>query len=84
MRGNGIGTLEVFAGDKTSLPVLTSIWKKKGQQTANIFVWDTATIDIPHYSNLVVTIVGDVGFSSRGDIAIDDILLKSGACNAGK
>ncbi|XP_063400173.1 MAM domain-containing glycosylphosphatidylinositol anchor protein 1-like [Mytilus trossulus] len=84
MRGSNIRTLEVFAGDKTSLPFLTSIWEKRGQQTTDPAKWDTGTIDIPQYSNLVVTIVGSCGFGPRGDIAIDDILLKTGACNAGE
>ncbi|XP_071123654.1 epidermal growth factor-like protein 6 [Mytilus edulis] len=80
MRGVDIGSLEVFAGDKTSS--LTSIWKKIGPQTEDPVKWDTGNIDIPQYSNLVVTIVGSCGVGARGDIAIDDILLKAGACYA--
>ncbi|XP_063399412.1 MAM and LDL-receptor class A domain-containing protein 1-like [Mytilus trossulus] len=80
MYGTGIGSLKVFAGDKTSS--LKSIWKKIGAQTQDPHKWDTGTIDIPLFSNLAVTIEGTRGKTFKGDIAIDDILLKAGACNA--
>ncbi|VDI82540.1 Hypothetical predicted protein [Mytilus galloprovincialis] len=79
MFGVDIGSLEVFAGDKTSS--LTSIWRKEGQQTRNPVDWDNITIDIPQSSNLGVTIVGYFGISFKGDISIDDILLNAGACS---
>ncbi|CAC5400685.1 unnamed protein product [Mytilus coruscus] len=82
MRGVAIGSLEVFAGDKTSS--LTSFWKKIGPQTQDPVIWDTGTIDIPQFSNLVITIVGSIGDGEGGDIAIDDIFLQASACNAGK
>ncbi|XP_071123389.1 MAM domain-containing glycosylphosphatidylinositol anchor protein 1-like [Mytilus edulis] len=73
-----IGSLEVFAGDKTSS--LTSIWRKEGPQSRNPVDWDNITIDIPQSSNLGVTIVGYFGIGYKGDIGIDDILLNAGAC----
>ncbi|XP_052086548.1 MAM and LDL-receptor class A domain-containing protein 1-like [Mytilus californianus] len=76
------GTLEVFAGDKSSS--LTSIWNKTGEQP-DPDLWKTATIDIPPYSNPVITIEGVRGSSFRGDIAIDDLTLNVGTCtSAGK
>ncbi|VDH96744.1 Hypothetical predicted protein, partial [Mytilus galloprovincialis] len=82
MKGTDITSLLVFAGDKASLAPLTSIiWEKTGSQTTDPAKWDTGTIDIPQYSNLVVTIVGWKGWGPKGDIAIDDILLKTGACS---
>lgn len=82
MKGSSIGKLEVFAGDKSSS--LTSIWQKTGEQS-DPDLWKTATIDIPQYSNPVITIDGVRGSSYRGDIAIDDITLNAGTCtSAGK
>ncbi|XP_052085695.1 MAM and LDL-receptor class A domain-containing protein 1-like isoform X2 [Mytilus californianus] len=76
------GTLEVFAGDKSSS--LTSFWQKTGAQPDED-LWKTATIDIPQYSNPVITIEGVRGSSYRGDIAIDVISLNAGTCaSAGK
>ncbi|XP_052066046.1 MAM and LDL-receptor class A domain-containing protein 1-like [Mytilus californianus] len=82
MRGVAIGSLEVFAGDKTSS--LTSFWKKIGPQTQDPVKWNTGTMDIPQFSNLVITIVGSIGDGEVGDIAIDDSFLQAGAYNAGK
>ncbi|XP_071123390.1 MAM and LDL-receptor class A domain-containing protein 1-like [Mytilus edulis] len=57
MKGTDITSLLVFAGDKASLAPLTSIiWEKTGSQTTDPAKWDTGTIDIPQYSNLVVRI----------------------------
>ncbi|CAG2210664.1 unnamed protein product [Mytilus edulis] len=78
MNGKDIGTLRVFAGDKTSS--LSRIWIKSGQQP-NPDSWKTATIDIPQYSNLRIIINAVRGYGgSLSDIAIDDIILKSGTC----
>ena len=52
MRGEGTGTLEVFAGDRTSN--LTSVWEKLGEQP-NPEQWKTATMNIPQYSDPVVS-----------------------------
>ncbi|VDI66984.1 Hypothetical predicted protein, partial [Mytilus galloprovincialis] len=82
MKGSSIGSLEVFAGDRSSS--LTSIWAKSGEQS-DPDLWKTATIDIPQQSNPVITIDGIRGSSYRGDIAIDDIALNAGTCaSAGK
>ncbi|CAG2219803.1 unnamed protein product [Mytilus edulis] len=82
MKGPSIGSLEVFAGDRSSS--LTSIWTKSGKQS-DPDLWKTATIDIPQQSNPVITIDGIRGSSYRGDIAIDDIALNAGTCaSAGK
>ncbi|CAG2193481.1 unnamed protein product [Mytilus edulis] len=82
MKGSSIGSLEVFAGDRSSS--LTSIWTKSGEQS-DPDLWKTATIDIPQQSNPVITIDGIRGSSYRGDIAIDDIALNAGTCaSAGK
>ncbi|XP_052085693.1 MAM and LDL-receptor class A domain-containing protein 2-like [Mytilus californianus] len=82
MKGSSIGKLEVYAGDKSSS--LTSIWQKTGEQP-DPDLWKTATLDIPSYSNPVITIEGVRGSSYRGDIAIDDIALNVGTCaSAGK
>ncbi|XP_052085410.1 MAM and LDL-receptor class A domain-containing protein 2-like isoform X5 [Mytilus californianus] len=78
MKGSGVGTLEIFAGDKTAS--LTSIWKKTGEQPDSD-QWKTATFDIPQFTNPVITIEGSRGSSYRGDIAIDDLTLSSGGCN---
>ncbi|CAG2193478.1 HSPA1s [Mytilus edulis] len=51
MKGSSIGSLEVFAGDRSSS--LTSIWTKSGEQV-DPDLWKTATIDIPQQSNPVV------------------------------
>ncbi|CAG2216094.1 unnamed protein product [Mytilus edulis] len=56
MKGTDITSLLVFAGDKASLAPLTSIWEKTGSQTTDPVKWDTGTIDIPQYSNLVVNV----------------------------
>ncbi|XP_063406649.1 MAM domain-containing glycosylphosphatidylinositol anchor protein 1-like [Mytilus trossulus] len=77
MKGATTGTLEVSAGDKTSS--LTSIWTKTGEQP-NPESWKTATIDIPLYNNLGITIKASVKDWFTSDIAIDDINLKSGTC----
>ncbi|CAG2239910.1 HSPA1s [Mytilus edulis] len=50
MKGSSIGSLEVFAGDRSSS--LTSIWTKSGEQV-DPDLWKTATIDIPQQSNPV-------------------------------
>ncbi|CAG2188607.1 HSPA1s [Mytilus edulis] len=54
MKGSSIGSLEVFAGDRSSS--LTSIWTKSGEQV-DPDLWKTATIDIPQQSNPVVSII---------------------------
>ncbi|XP_071142306.1 MAM domain-containing glycosylphosphatidylinositol anchor protein 2-like [Mytilus edulis] len=76
MNGPNIGSLTVYTGDKTH-PIW--IWKKTGQQTSPDS-WKTATIDIPQHSNLGISIVATRGDGDQGDIAIDDIILKSGTC----
>ncbi|XP_076109608.1 MAM and LDL-receptor class A domain-containing protein 1-like isoform X3 [Mytilus galloprovincialis] len=82
MKGSSMGSLEVFAGDRSSS--LTSIWTKSGEQV-DPDLWKTATIDIPQQSSPVITIDGIRGSSYRGDIAIDDIALNAGTCaSAGK
>ncbi|XP_076109613.1 MAM and LDL-receptor class A domain-containing protein 1-like isoform X2 [Mytilus galloprovincialis] len=82
MKGSSMGSLEVFAGDRSSS--LTSIWTKSGEQV-DPDLWKTATIDIPQQSNPVIIIDGIRGSSYRGDIAIDDIALNAGTCaSAGK
>ncbi|XP_071131722.1 MAM and LDL-receptor class A domain-containing protein 1-like isoform X4 [Mytilus edulis] len=82
MKGSSMGSLEVFAGDRSSS--LSSIWTKSGEQS-DPDLWKTATIDIPQQSNPVITIDGIRGSSYRGDIAIDDIALNAGTCaSAGK
>ncbi|VDI70915.1 echinoderm microtubule-associated protein-like 1/2 [Mytilus galloprovincialis] len=68
------GTLKVFAGDKTSS--LTSIWEKSGVQP-NPDQWKNVTIEIPQFNNPVISIEGTRGNSFRGDIAIDDLILKT-------
>ncbi|XP_052085404.1 MAM and LDL-receptor class A domain-containing protein 1-like isoform X2 [Mytilus californianus] len=81
MKGRGIGTLEVFFGDKTSS--LTSIWKKTGEQP-DPDQWKTSTLELPQITNPVITIEASRGSSYSGDIAIDDLTLKSGGCFPGK
>ncbi|XP_071176186.1 MAM and LDL-receptor class A domain-containing protein 1-like isoform X5 [Mytilus edulis] len=82
MKGSSIGSLEVFAGDRSSS--LTSIWTKSGEQV-DPDIWKTASIDIPQQSSPVIIIDGIRGSSYRGDIAIDDITLNAGTCaSAGK
>ncbi|XP_076084855.1 MAM and LDL-receptor class A domain-containing protein 1-like isoform X1 [Mytilus galloprovincialis] len=80
MKGRGIGTLEVFYGDKTSS--LTSIWNKTGEQP-DPDQWKTSTLELPQLTNPVITIEASRGSSFRGDIAIDDLTLRSGGCITG-
>lgn len=54
MKGRGIGTLEVFYGDKTSS--LTSIWNKTGEQP-DPDQWKTSTLELPQLTNPVVSIL---------------------------
>ncbi|XP_063405961.1 MAM domain-containing glycosylphosphatidylinositol anchor protein 1-like [Mytilus trossulus] len=77
MNGPDIGTLSVVARNTTSS--LSSMWTKTGQQP-NPDSWKTATIDIPQYSNLHITIKATREADDQGDIAIDNINLKSGTC----
>ncbi|CAG2215567.1 unnamed protein product [Mytilus edulis] len=82
MNGPSIGSLHVLAEDKTSLSKRSIIWEIKGQQP-NPDSWKTATIAIPQYSNLRITIAALLlGIDDQGDIAIDDIILKSGTCTS--
>ncbi|CAC5374937.1 unnamed protein product [Mytilus coruscus] len=71
------GTLEVFAGGKTSS--LTSVWVKTGVQPDQD-KWKSAIIDIPQFCNPVITIEGVRGRIYKGDIAIDYLTLDAGAC----
>ena len=53
MYGGSIGTLQVFAGDRTS--TLTSVWVEIGEHPDNPELWKTATMYIPQYSDPVVS-----------------------------
>ncbi|XP_076083878.1 MAM domain-containing glycosylphosphatidylinositol anchor protein 2-like [Mytilus galloprovincialis] len=77
MNGPDIGTLQVYAGEKSSF--LSNVWKKTGPQP-NPDSWKTATINIPQYSNLRIIIEATRKAGDQDDISIDDIILKSGTC----
>ncbi|XP_063405763.1 MAM and LDL-receptor class A domain-containing protein 1-like [Mytilus trossulus] len=80
MKGTGIGTLEVFYGNRASS--LANVWKKSGEQP-DPEQWKTCTLELPQLVNPIITIEAGRGSSYHGDIAIDDISLRPGGCIPG-
>ncbi|XP_071121487.1 MAM domain-containing glycosylphosphatidylinositol anchor protein 1-like isoform X2 [Mytilus edulis] len=82
MMGPHVGTLEFLAGEKGS--TLRRVWKYIGGLSFSHDDWRNDTENIPQYCNPVFTIISTRGDGTIGDIAIDDILLRTGACDAGE
>ncbi|XP_021350862.1 MAM and LDL-receptor class A domain-containing protein 1-like isoform X1 [Mizuhopecten yessoensis] len=74
MYGSGIGSLEISHLD--SQQVMT-LWLRAGNQGNN---WETASVQIPAMNNGQIYITGVRGDDWSGDIAIDDVELKTGTC----
>ncbi|CAG2254396.1 unnamed protein product [Mytilus edulis] len=81
MKGKTLGTLRVLAGDKTSS--LSSIWEKTGEQP-NPDSWKTATISIPQYSNLGITIEASKRSANAGGVTLLLMISLSNLVHASK
>jgi len=74
MYGGQIGSLEVQVVDAQG--TTHSAWKKAGNKGT---AWHYAKVSLGSYAgNIVVQFVGVRGSSWQGDIAIDDVVVKSG------
>ena len=69
------GSLSIAAGQSEQSS--TVVWQKSGNQGDG---WLTTAVDIPAFATLVINIEGSRGQSYKGDIAIDNLLLKKGSC----
>ncbi|XP_033726981.1 MAM and LDL-receptor class A domain-containing protein 1-like [Pecten maximus] len=74
MYGSNIGSLEVYHSDAQQL---LNTWTMSGNQGD---FWQTAAVQIPAMNNGQIYITGVRGNGFRGDIAIDDVELKTGKC----
>jgi len=78
MHGGQIGSLEVQV---IKAGTTHSAWKKVGKMPNN--AWHHAKVSLgPHAGNIEVQFVGVRGSSWQGDIAIDDVVLKSSTTGA--
>ncbi|XP_076116757.1 thyroid hormone-induced protein B-like [Mytilus galloprovincialis] len=82
MMGPDVGSLAFAVGEK-GFPH-DSIWTYVGGLSQSHNDWINDTLNIPQYCNPVVTIISTRTNGTIGDIAIDDILLRTGACDARK
>ncbi|OWF51693.1 hypothetical protein KP79_PYT23719 [Mizuhopecten yessoensis] len=76
MYGSDIGSLEISHLDGQQVMTL---WSRAGNQGNN---WETASVRIPAMNNGQIYITGVRGDGSSGDIAIDDVELKTGTCGS--
>lgn len=74
MYGSDVGTLNVYL---TTLTQNTKIWTKTGDQGKG---WFHAFASIKSQDNFTVSFEGITGNGFRGDIAIDDLKIKSESC----
>ncbi|XP_069106937.1 MAM and LDL-receptor class A domain-containing protein 1-like [Argopecten irradians] len=74
MYGSNIGSLDIYYADYGQF---VNIWTLYGNQ-GNF--WQTAAVEIPPMTNGQVYITGVRGNGYMGDIAIDDVELKTGKC----
>ncbi|EDO47787.1 predicted protein [Nematostella vectensis] len=78
MYGSSIGQLNVYLKTGASLPS-NPTWQRQKDQGNQWFIAQVPIQNI--YTQMKVVFEGVRGFSYQGDIALDDIRLKDGACN---
>ncbi|XP_071181659.1 MAM domain-containing glycosylphosphatidylinositol anchor protein 1-like [Mytilus edulis] len=78
MMGPEAGSLEICVGEK-GLPYGKK-WEYIGGLSLSHDDWQKVTLNIPQYCNPVFTIMSTKN-GTIGDVAIDDIILRTGACD---
>ncbi|XP_063398915.1 MAM domain-containing glycosylphosphatidylinositol anchor protein 1-like [Mytilus trossulus] len=79
MMGPEAGSLEICVGEK-GLPYGRK-WEYIGGLSLSHDDWQKVTLNIPQYCNPVFTIMSTKN-GTIGDVAIDDIILRTGVCDA--
>ncbi|XP_071956926.1 MAM and LDL-receptor class A domain-containing protein 2-like [Antedon mediterranea] len=78
MNGADMGTLNVYVQPSGITGQKQLLWTLSGDQGD---VWHTAQVTATYSSNFQIVWEGVIGTGSKGDIAIDDISVRDGACS---